>query len=185
MDGITWFFARRLLSTSPTLCFKEIQVSKKIRLLPSGTFRKLRIRHSISIVERAINWARERWTLRAWWTGLSSSKLIIPPSSDAWLLQFITEIVKLCLQHDFESAKSASVACSNVWLWKLTLRKNDETRLNVFEMTGLRSLVTSLATATPLKWKDAIFVFLFHKVRWEKLFFYCLISCNCLCQKLF
>ena len=28
-------------------------------------------------------------------------KLIIPPSSDARPLLFITEIVKLCLQHDF------------------------------------------------------------------------------------
>ena len=30
--------ARGLLSTSPTLCFKEIQVSAKIRVLPSETF---------------------------------------------------------------------------------------------------------------------------------------------------
>ena len=40
MNGLIWFLARGLLSTSPTLCFKEIQVSTKIRvgLLPSGTF---------------------------------------------------------------------------------------------------------------------------------------------------
>jgi len=40
MNGLIWFLARALLSTSPTLCFKEIQVSTKIRvgLLPSGTF---------------------------------------------------------------------------------------------------------------------------------------------------
>jgi len=56
-----------LLSTSPTLYFMEIQVSTKIRVLPSGTFflnsglRKFR--HGISIVERAINLARERWSL--------------------------------------------------------------------------------------------------------------------------
>jgi len=30
--------ARRILSTSPTLCCKEIQVSTKTRILPSGTF---------------------------------------------------------------------------------------------------------------------------------------------------
>ena len=34
--------AWRLLSTSPTLCFKEIQISTKIRVLSSGTFPKLR-----------------------------------------------------------------------------------------------------------------------------------------------
>ena len=37
MDGSSCFLARRLLSTCPTLCFKEIQVSTKIRVLPSGT----------------------------------------------------------------------------------------------------------------------------------------------------
>jgi len=38
LDGSSWFLAWRLLSTSPTVCFKEIQVSAKIRVLPSGTF---------------------------------------------------------------------------------------------------------------------------------------------------
>ena len=38
VKGLIWFWARRLLSTTPTLCFKEIQVSTKIRVLPSGTF---------------------------------------------------------------------------------------------------------------------------------------------------
>jgi len=37
LDGSSWFLARRLLSTSPTLCFKEIEVPTK-RVLPSGTF---------------------------------------------------------------------------------------------------------------------------------------------------
>ena len=32
------FLARRLLSSSPTQCFKEIQVSAKLRVLPAGTF---------------------------------------------------------------------------------------------------------------------------------------------------
>jgi len=32
-----WFLACELLSTYPTLCFKEIQVPSKIRVLPSGT----------------------------------------------------------------------------------------------------------------------------------------------------
>jgi len=57
-------FGVELLSTSPTLCFKEIQVSTKLRVLPSGTFflnsglRKFR--RGISIVEHVINLARER-----------------------------------------------------------------------------------------------------------------------------
>ena len=38
MDGVIWFLTWRLLSTSPTLCFKEIQVSTtKIKALSSGT----------------------------------------------------------------------------------------------------------------------------------------------------
>ena len=40
LDGSSRFLAWRLLSTSPTLCFKEIQVGlcTKIRELPCGTF---------------------------------------------------------------------------------------------------------------------------------------------------
>jgi len=37
-NRIICFFAWGLLSTSPTLCFKEIQLSTKITVLPSGTF---------------------------------------------------------------------------------------------------------------------------------------------------
>jgi len=38
-DGrINLVLTRGLLSTSPTLCFTQIQVSTKIRVLPSGTF---------------------------------------------------------------------------------------------------------------------------------------------------
>jgi len=64
MNGLIWFSAWRLLSTSPTLCFKEIQVSTKIRVsFPLELFSKLwtwkMIRHGISIVKRAINLARE------------------------------------------------------------------------------------------------------------------------------
>jgi len=57
------FFARRLLSTSPTLCFKEIQASAKIWefFVNSGLGK---FRHSTSIVERAIKLGRERWTPR-------------------------------------------------------------------------------------------------------------------------
>ena len=38
MDRIIWLLAWGLLSTSPTPCFKEIQVSTKTTVLPSGTF---------------------------------------------------------------------------------------------------------------------------------------------------
>jgi len=67
LDGSSWFLAWRLLSTSPTLCFKEIQICAKIRVLLSGTFfvnsGLIKFRHGISIFDRAINLARERWTL--------------------------------------------------------------------------------------------------------------------------
>ena len=80
MYGLIRFFARRLLSTSPTLWFKEIQISTKIKVFHSGTFSQApdfrKFRHCISIVERAINLARERWTLTAWSTGPSSVNLI-------------------------------------------------------------------------------------------------------------
>ena len=38
LDGSSSFLAWRLLSTSPALCFNEIQVCTKMRVLPSGTF---------------------------------------------------------------------------------------------------------------------------------------------------
>jgi len=76
-ERINLILAWRLFSTSPTLCFKEIQVS-----INSGL---TKFRHGISFVERAINSARERLTLRTsdkldsrW-----SVKLIVPRSSDA------------------------------------------------------------------------------------------------------
>ena len=37
LDESSWFLARRLPSTYPTLCYKEIWVHPKIRLLPCGT----------------------------------------------------------------------------------------------------------------------------------------------------
>ena len=32
-----FFLAWRLLLTTPTLCYKDVQVSAKVRVLPSGT----------------------------------------------------------------------------------------------------------------------------------------------------
>ena len=36
-SGSSWFW-QRFLSTTPTVCFQEIQVCTKIKVLPSGTF---------------------------------------------------------------------------------------------------------------------------------------------------
>ena len=53
MDGMIWFLARGLISTSRKLCRKEIHVSTKIKVLPSKTFPNFGFRnfhHRISIV---------------------------------------------------------------------------------------------------------------------------------------
>jgi len=69
LSGLMSFLMWGLLSTSPALCFKEIQVSTKIRVLTlwnvflNPGLRKFR--HGILIVERFNYLARERWTLRA------------------------------------------------------------------------------------------------------------------------
>ena len=61
-----------------------------------------KFRHGISIVERAINLARQGRSLQAYKLDRRlSTKLIIPPSSDARPVKFIAQIVKLSLQHDF------------------------------------------------------------------------------------
>ena len=65
MNGQVWFLAWRLLSTSPRLCSEEIpqnQGTSPWNFFLNSGLRKFR--HSISIVERAINLAGERWTLR-------------------------------------------------------------------------------------------------------------------------
>jgi len=83
----SWFLARELHSTYPTLCYTEIHVPSKIRVTslwnfaPNSGLRKFR--HGISS-KHAINLARERWTLRGLKLGCRrSTKFIIPPSSDA------------------------------------------------------------------------------------------------------
>jgi len=45
LDGSSWFLARELPSTCHTLCFKEIQVSGKIRYFPLEVFLKLGFKH--------------------------------------------------------------------------------------------------------------------------------------------
>jgi len=61
-----------------------------------------KFRHSIAIVERAIKLARKGGRSERDKLGRRrSTKLIIPPRSDARPLQFIAEIVKLRIQHDY------------------------------------------------------------------------------------
>ena len=64
MNGLIWFLAW-MLSTSPTLVKGNSAIYKNKGTSLWNFFLKLRIRHGISIIERAINLARERWTLRA------------------------------------------------------------------------------------------------------------------------
>ena len=67
MDGSSWFSACRLLLTSSTQYYKEIQVATKIRVLPSGTLSKTPDLHNFASAYRSsklvIDLARERWTL--------------------------------------------------------------------------------------------------------------------------
>ena len=68
VERIELVLACELPSTYLTQCYKKICLSPKITvgpLLTSGTWLQTLFRHSISIVERAINLARERWTVRA------------------------------------------------------------------------------------------------------------------------
>jgi len=85
-----------------------------VELIRNSGLRKFR--HGISIVERAINLARQRWrrSERDKLDRRRSTKLTIPPSSDARPLQFITTIVRLCLQHDFVAADSFFVIVDNL-----------------------------------------------------------------------
>jgi len=59
-----------LLSTYPTLCCKEIHMSAKIRVLPSGSLSQTpNLEHFPSVyplLKCVIDLARRRWTLRVW-----------------------------------------------------------------------------------------------------------------------
>jgi len=54
-----------LSSTCPTLCFKEIRVSPKIRVLPAGTPDLENFTTAYRSSKRVINVARQMWTPRA------------------------------------------------------------------------------------------------------------------------
>ena len=68
-EQIGLVLARELHSTYPTLCYKEIHVSSKIRVLLSGillqTLDLANFATAHRSSKRVINLARERWTLRA------------------------------------------------------------------------------------------------------------------------
>jgi len=78
-----WFSAWELSLTNLTLRFKEVQVTSKIRVLPSGNVAPdsglEKFRHSISIVEACYRHSSERDKLDR----RRSTELIISPSSDA------------------------------------------------------------------------------------------------------
>jgi len=61
LDESSWFLAWRLSSTYPTLCYKEIWVSPKIRVIPSWTLSQttdLEISISPRQVDRVVNKTR-------------------------------------------------------------------------------------------------------------------------------
>jgi len=60
-----------------------------------------KFRHGISIVETCYQLEKGGRSKHDKLDRRRSTKLIIPPSSDARPLQFIAQIVKCCLQHDF------------------------------------------------------------------------------------
>jgi len=106
MDGSSWFLAWELPSTCHTLCYKEIQVSGKIRYSPLEVFLKLGFEHfatayrssnvlPTSSIEKGGHSHREKID-RRW-----STKLTIPPELQrSTAAVYRTVIVKLCLQHD-------------------------------------------------------------------------------------
>ena len=69
MGGIIRFLAWGVISTCPTQHAKEIQVSAKITVVPSGTFRLNSGRSTFddryAVVKLSISLARERWSLQA------------------------------------------------------------------------------------------------------------------------
>ena len=94
MDGSSWFLACRL-SAHHTLCSKEIQVSTKIRALPSGTLSHTPDLKKIDSVCRSPNMLSTQLEKgghpeRDKLDRHLSNRLIIPPSSDSRPLQFMT-----------------------------------------------------------------------------------------------
>jgi len=67
MDESGWFLAWELPLTYPTVCRKEIQVSSKIRALPSRTLHQSADLENLAAAyrssKRVTNLTRERWTL--------------------------------------------------------------------------------------------------------------------------
>jgi len=61
-----WFLARELLSSYPTLCCKEIRVTLKIRVLPSGTlFKTLDFLENFAMRQR-VRYIDSRFSRSSW-----------------------------------------------------------------------------------------------------------------------
>jgi len=105
LNESSWFLARELHLTYPTLCYKKIQVPSKIRVLPSGTLLQTLDLENFATAyrsskQRVINLARqggrpERDKL----VRRRSAKLTVPSSSDARPLVYHI-IIELYLQHN-------------------------------------------------------------------------------------
>jgi len=81
MDRSSWFLACRLLSTYHTLCCKEVQVSTKIKALPSWTSSQ-----NLDFVKNLLRCIARRNVFSVQFDKLDrrrSAKLTVPPSSDA------------------------------------------------------------------------------------------------------
>jgi len=84
INGSSWFLARRLLSTSPTLCFKEIQVSTTIMVFLSGTLSKTpaleKFSLGMSIIETCYRLSSRKVDAQCAtnWTGLSDTNKCLP-----------------------------------------------------------------------------------------------------------
>jgi len=75
LEGSSWFLACRLPSICPTLFCEEVRIPTKKRVLPSGTFSKLRtMKISPRQVDRVVNKTRRRSNLLTTPIRLSTSR---------------------------------------------------------------------------------------------------------------
>ena len=95
MNESGWVLAWELHSTYLTLCYKEIHVPSKIRVLPSGILLQTSDLENFATAyrssKRVINLARERRSERDKLDRRRSTKFIIPLSSDARPLVYPTD----------------------------------------------------------------------------------------------
>jgi len=80
LDESSCFLVRRLCSTYPTLCYKDIWVSPKIRVLPAGTLSQTPDLETISPrqVDRVVNKSRRRHHRRSsLWRQLYDNRRVV------------------------------------------------------------------------------------------------------------